>query len=169
MWCELVCSKGLIRQANQVGSELVAKSKQAAGPSRQEGGCEGVARSPDSPSKDSTTDSGSHEPVAIPVDDQASGLCHEVARRRVEFSSFEQRLKSVLVEGQPHKLTKRSGRELDQMGSVAQRIFYTPQLASADNFDTMKPECRFKRLNVISHRNRISLKVVEQLSDATRV
>lgn len=148
---ELVYWQGLIGQTEQIGAELIAKREQAARPGSEDSVCHRVPRAVDRLFEDHATDSGSNRLAWILIEGQGGRLGHKVPRCRVEFSSFEKRLESILVERRPHNVAKGCRCELKQMRSVAQRIFNTGQLASGDHFDPVKPYCRVKGLNVIHY------------------
>jgi hypothetical protein len=101
--------------------------------------------------EDRAADGGSNEAVTVLLDNQRSGLGHEVPGRFVVFSSFEKRLERILGERRPGNVTKRPGRELKQMRRVAQRVLNARQRARRNQFNTTKPHCRRQRFDAIVH------------------
>ena len=98
MRCELVCSQRSIGQAREVGAELVAKGKETARPGSEDSrGC-GITGSVENAMENRAADGGANGAVTILIDDQGGGLGHEVPRRRVVFSPFEERLESIFLE-----------------------------------------------------------------------
>ena len=98
MRCELVCLQRLIGQARQVGAELVAEREETGCPGGEDRRGRGVAGSVEDSIKNHAADGGANAETTVLLDDQGSGLRHQVPRRCIVFSPFEKRLKRILVE-----------------------------------------------------------------------
>ena len=98
MRCELVCSQRSTGQAREVGAELVAKGKETGRPGSEDSrGC-GITGCVENAIENLAADDGANGADTILFDNQGGGLGHEVPRRRVVFSPFEERLESVFLE-----------------------------------------------------------------------
>ena len=93
----LVFMRRLTCQTEQVCPVFRTEFQEAGGPCVQDGGSHRVARSMNGTPQDCAADGCSDGIAWNFVNGQGSGLRHEVTRRRVEFSSFEERFKDRFI------------------------------------------------------------------------
>jgi len=117
---ELVFLRRLTSQIEQVRPVFRTKCQETGGPGVEDGGSHSVARSMNGTPQDCAADSCSDGIAWNFINGQGSGLRHEVPRRRVEFSCFEERFKNCFIHRQPHEMAKRARCQLQQMCRMTQ-------------------------------------------------